>query len=84
MLASVAELVGASRALAGALVRAGAVGAATCLARRYAGALAAAERDGRAAGALSGVREVLSAAGRQLPEVRARARGPPVLRAAPR
>jgi len=67
VLASVAKLVGASHALAGALVRAGALGAAARLARRFAHAHAAAERDGRAASALSGVREVLAAAGRQLP-----------------
>ncbi len=75
VLASVAKLVGATRVLAGALARAGALGAAARLARRFAGAHAAAEREAHATCALRGVREVLRAAGRQLPEARARARG---------
>jgi len=82
VLASVAQLAGTSRVLAGALARAGALGAAARLARRFAGAHAAAERERRAACALSGVREVLRDVGRQLPKVRVRANGPPVSLAA--
>ncbi len=59
----------ASPALAAALVRAGALGAAMRLAQRYAAACARREREPRAAVVLCTVKELLSAVGRHVPEV---------------
>jgi hypothetical protein len=72
-LGGVAELAGASRALAAALARAGALGAAARLARRYVDAHAAPEREGRAELAGGLMAGVLRAAEQRLPEARARA-----------
>ena len=67
-LKSVASLAGASRSLAAALVRAGALGAAASLAQRF--VLAHADQcEGRAALAARYLQEVLRAVGRHLPEV---------------
>ncbi len=76
-LGGVASLAGASRALAAALVRAGALGAAASLARRFALAHRD-QREDRAALAAPLMQAVLRAVGRHVPEVRARLAASPL------
>jgi len=71
-LRGVAQLVGASRALAGALERAGAISAARCLAARFADARRASEREGRAAGSPGFTERLLLVHEQHVLEVRTR------------
>jgi len=71
-LRGVAQLFSASRALAGALERAGALGAAECLARRFADARRASEREGRAPPGYGCMRDLLLAIEQHVLRVRAR------------
>ncbi len=71
-LGAVAQLFGASRALAGALERAGALLAAQRLARRFADARRASEREGRADPGYGCMRNVLLAIDQHVLRVRAR------------
>jgi len=64
--------VGASRALAGALERAGAISAARCLAARFADARRASEREGRAAGSPGFTERLLLVHEQHVLEVRTR------------
>jgi len=71
-LRGVAQLFSASRALAGALERAGALGAAQCLARRFVDARRASEREGRAGPGCGCMQHVLLAIEQHVLRVRAR------------
>jgi hypothetical protein len=71
-LRGVAQLVGASRALAGALERACALGAARCLAARFADARRASKRAGRAAGSPGFTERLLLVHEQHVLEVRTR------------
>lgn len=79
VLTCVEELCGTSRALAAALVRAGALGAAVRLAQCFSGAHAETEREEIAMAASGRMYDVLGAVGQHLPEARADLQHPRLL-----